>query len=100
MYVFVRAREADLCVRTVRQRVAGEMVGPVELRTVHEVDPREVPELQDLLRDREAEAAARAAAELEARRLADEAAAAAFQAPAEDGTEAEVAAAIDAAVAE
>lgn len=104
MYAFVRApergQETDLCVRTVRQRVAGEMVEPVELRTAHEVDPREVPELQDLFRDPETEAAARAAAELEARRLADEAAAAAFQAPEEDGTEAEVAAAIDAAVAE
>lgn len=100
MYVFVRARETDLCVRTVRQRVAGEMVEPVELRTAHEVDPREVPELQDLFSDPEAEAANRAAAELEASRRADEAAAAASQAPAEDGPEAEVAAAIDAAMAE
>ncbi|CAK0828815.1 unnamed protein product [Prorocentrum cordatum] len=56
MYVFcvrgVRARETDLCVRTVRQRVANEMVEPVELLTSHEVNPREVPELGLLPRSR------------------------------------------------
>lgn len=108
MHVFVNTRRQDLSVRTLTENVTPKIPQGTELHTRFELDPREVPELQDLFVDPEAEAAAErdeqeAAAAAEAAAAESAAAAAggqsdgASRSPAH-GSKAEVDAAIDAAL--